>query len=74
MDTLDKRIINRMQEDEVQQYQEELLKQLPDLSEKCEQVDIALLLSQIPSREKQEALPDGEEEESLQETSQEEAG
>ena len=73
MDTHDKRIINRMQEDEVQQYQEELLKQLPDLSEKCEQVDIALLLSQIPSREKQVALPDGEEE-SLQETSQEEAG
>ena len=73
MDTFDKRIINRMQEDEVQHYQEELLKQLPDLSEKCEQVDIALLLSQIPSREKQVALPDGEEE-SLQETSQEEAG
>lgn len=73
MDTLDKRIINRMQEDEVQHYQEELLKQLPDLSGKCEQVDIALLLSQIPSREKQVALPDGEEE-SLQETSQEEAG
>ena len=73
MDILDKRIINRMQEDEVQNYQEELLKQLPDLSENCEQVDISLLLSQIPSREKREALPDGEEE-SLQETSQEEAG
>ena len=73
MDILDKRIINRMQEDEVQHYQEELLKQLPDLSESCEQVDIALLLSQIPSREQREALPDGEEE-SLQETSQEEAG
>ncbi|MDX1779223.1 MAG: hypothetical protein R3339_10110 [Thermodesulfobacteriota bacterium] len=73
MDILDKRIINRMQEDEVQNYQEELLKQLPDLSENCEQVDISLLLSQIPSREKREALPDGEEE-VLQETSQEEAG
>ena len=73
MDILDKRIINRMQEDEAQHYQEELLKQLPDLSEKYEQVDIALLLSQIPSREKREALPGGEEE-SLQETSQEEAG
>ena len=70
---LDKRIINRMQEDEVQHYQDELLKQLPDLSEKYEQVDISLLLSQIPSREKREALPDGAEE-SLQETSQEEAG
>ena len=73
MDILDKRIINRMQEDEVQHYQEELLKQLPDLTEKYEQVDIALLLSQIPSREKREALPDGEEA-SLHETSQEEAG
>ena len=73
MDILDKRIINRMQEDEAQHYQEELLKQLPDLSENCEQVDISLLLSQIPSREKREALPDGEEE-VLQETSQEEAG
>lgn len=73
MDTLDKRIINRLQEDEVQDYQEKLLKQLPDLSEKCEQVDIALLLSQIPSREKQGALPD-KEEASPQEASQEEAG
>ena len=73
MDILDKRIINRMQEDEVKNYQEELLKQLPDLSEKYEQVDIALLLSQIPSREKQEALPD-QEEASLQAASQEEAG
>ncbi len=73
MDILDKRIINRMQEEEVQHYQEELLKQLPDLSEKYEQVDIALLLSQIPSRGKQEALPD-QEGASLQEASQEEAG
>ena len=55
---IDKRIVNRMQEDDSQHYQEELLKQLPDLSEKCEQVDVALLLSQIPSREKREALPD----------------
>ena len=70
---LDKRIINRLQEGEVQHYQEELLQQLPDLSEKCEQVDVALLLSQIPSREKQEALPD-EEEASLQEVPREEAG
>jgi len=58
MNMIDKRIVNRMQKDESQHYQEELLKQLPDLSEKCEQVDVALLLSQIPSREKQEALPD----------------
>ena len=73
MDILDKRTINRMQEDEVHNYQEELLKQLPDLSEKCEQVDVALLLSQIPSREKQETLPE-EEQASSQEISQEEAG
>jgi len=58
MHMLDKRIVKRMQADESQHYQEELLKQLPDLSEKCEQVDIALLLSQIPSREKRAALPD----------------
>ena len=58
MNMIDKRIVNRMQEHESQHYQEELLKQLPDLSEKCEQVDVALLLSQIPSREKREALPD----------------
>ena len=73
MDILDKRTINRMQEDEVNHYQETLLKQLPDLSEKCEQVDIALLLSQIPSRAKQEAFPE-EEQAISQETSQEEAG
>ena len=58
MNMIDKRIVNRMQENDSQHYQEELLKQLPDLSEKCEQVDVALLLSQIPSREKREALPD----------------
>lgn len=58
MNMIDKRIVNRMQVDDSQHYQEELLKQLPDLSEKCEQVDVALLLSQIPSREKREALPD----------------
>ena len=58
MHKLDKRHVKRMQADESQNYQEELLKQLPDLSEKCEQVDIALLLSQIPSREKRESLPD----------------
>ena len=58
MHILDKRIVKRMQADEMQNYQEELLKQLPDLSEKCEQVDVALLLSQIPSRGKRDALPD----------------
>ena len=62
-----------MQEDEVQHYQEELLKQLPDVSEKCERVDIALLLSQIPSRDKREASPD-EDQPELQETSQENVG
>ena len=69
MNVLDKRIINRMQEDEVQHYQEELLKQLPDVSEKCERVDIALLLSQIPSRDKRVTSP-GEDQPELQEISQ----
>ena len=73
MNVLDKRILNRMQEDEVQHYQEELLKQLPDVSEKCERVDIALLLSQIPSRDKREVSTDKDQPE-LQETSQENAG
>lgn len=73
MHILDKRIVKRMQAEESQNYQEELLKQLPDLSEKCEQVDIALLLSQIPSREKREALPDEGQPDSL-DVSQENVG
>ena len=73
MNMIDKRIVNRMQKDESQHYQEELLKQLPDLSEKCEQVDVALLLSQIPSRGKSEALP-GEGQPDSPDVSQENVG
>jgi len=73
MNVIDKRILNRLQEDEVQHYQEELLKQLPDVSEKCERVDVALLLSQIPSRDKRKASTD-EGQPELQETSQENVG
>ena len=58
MKLLDKRTTNRMSEEELKKYQEELSKELPDLTENCESVDIALLLSQLPLRGKHEALQD----------------
>ena len=56
MELLDKRIVNRMQENERKQYIEETLKHLPDCSEKSEFVDIELLMSQIPLRSKKEEI------------------
>jgi hypothetical protein len=56
MEVLDKRIVNRLQEDELIHYQEELLKHLPDCGEKAERVDCELLLSQIPLRNNPAAL------------------
>ena len=50
---LDKRISNLMQEEEFKHYAEESLHTLPDCSDKCEYVDIELLMSQIPLRHKQ---------------------
>lgn len=50
MENLDKRAVDRMQEDKRKQYMEETLKHLPDCGEKCEFVDIELLLSQVPPR------------------------
>ena len=73
MEVLDKRIVNRLQEDELIHYQEELLKHLPDCSEKSERVDCALLLSQIPSRNNPAALPEDDQEDN-QEEPQEHAG
>ena len=64
MEVLDKRIVNRLQEDELIHYQEELLKHLPDCSEKSERVDCALLLSQIPSRNNPAALQEDAREDS----------
>lgn len=54
MKIIDKRIANKMQENECKQYEEETLKHLPDCSEKYEVVDIKLLMSQIPLRNKRE--------------------
>lgn len=73
MELLDKRIANRLQEDERIHYQEELLNRLPDCSEKAEPVDCALLLSQIPLRNNPAALHEGAPEESPEEI-QEQAG
>ncbi len=55
MKILDKRIVNLMQKEEFKHYAEESLKNLPDCSDKCEYVDIELLMAQIPSRNKKEA-------------------
>ena len=73
MEVLDKRIVNRLQEDELIHYQEELLKHLPDCGEKAERVDCELLLSQIPSRNNPEALQEDAREDSQAE-SQEHVG
>jgi len=54
MKITDKRIVDKMQEDERKQYEEEILKHLPDCTEKYEHVDIKLLMSQIPLRRKRE--------------------
>ena len=63
MEILDKRIVTRLQEDELLHYQEELLKHLPDCDEKAERVDCGLLLSQIPSRNNPAALQEESQEE-----------
>ncbi len=55
MKIIDKRMANKMREDERKQYEEEILKHLPDCTEKYELVDIELLMSQIPLRSKREA-------------------
>ena len=73
MELFDKRIVTRLQEDELIHYQEELLKHLPDCSEKAERVDCELLLSQIPSRNNPVALEEDVQEDT-QEASQEQAG
>ena len=73
MEVLDKRIVTRLQEDELLHYQEELMKHLPDCAEKAERVDCGLLLSQIPSRNNPAALQE-EPQEDMQEESQEHVG
>ena len=44
----DKRILDRLSEDERKRYEEEILNHLPDCSEKREIVDIELIMSQLP--------------------------
>lgn len=56
MKTIDKRIVNKMQDNERKQYEGETLKHLPDCTEKYELVDIELLMSQIPLRSKREEI------------------
>lgn len=73
MEVLDKRIVTRLQEDDLKSYQLELLHHLPDCSEKAEFVDGALLLSQIPSRHTAGALREAAEGNSREEA-QEHAG
>jgi len=54
MEIIDKRILDKLPEDERKQHEEGILKHLPDCSEKCELVDIDLLMAQIPLRSKKE--------------------
>lgn len=52
MEILDKRAVDKMQEDERKRYEEETLKHLPDCSDKSEFIDTELLMSKIPLRSK----------------------
>ena len=54
MEIIDKRVVDKMQEDERRQYKEEILKHLPDCSGKGELLDTNLLMSKIPLRSKKE--------------------
>jgi len=54
MGIIDKRIVDKMQEDERKRYEEEILKHLPDCSGKGELLDTNLLMSKLPLRSKNE--------------------
>jgi hypothetical protein len=56
MKTIDKRIVNKMHDNERKQYEGDILKHLTDCTEKYELVDIKLLMSQIPFRNKREEI------------------
>ena len=63
MEVIDKRIVNRMSFAERMQYEEEIHTKLPDCMDKCEHIDIELLMAQIPLRGRiEEALPQAQEE------------
>jgi hypothetical protein len=57
MEVIDKRIVNRMSFAERMQYEEEIYTQLPDCMDKCEHIDIELLMAQIPLRGRIEEVP-----------------
>jgi len=54
MEMLDKRTLDKMPEDERKQYEKELLKHLPDCSDKCDLVDVEVLMTKISLRGKPE--------------------
>ena len=54
MKIIDRRILDKLPEHERKLHEEEILKHLPDCSERCELVDVALLVSQIPLKGRQE--------------------
>lgn len=56
MKVFDKRIVNRMSFEERMQYEEEIHTKLPDCGDKCEHIDIELLMAQIPLRERKEEV------------------
>jgi endogenous inhibitor of DNA gyrase (YacG/DUF329 family) len=64
MEIIDRRTSDKMPEDERKRYEEDILKHLPDCSEKCESVDINLLMSKISLRDKQEKPPEDPQENS----------
>ena len=54
MKIIDRRLLDKMPEHDRKLHEEEALKHLPDCSEKCELVDVELLMSQIPLKGRQE--------------------
>jgi hypothetical protein len=50
----DRRILDKLSEDERKQYEEEILTHLADCSEKREIVDVELIMSQIPLKGRKE--------------------
>jgi len=54
MEIIDRRTLDKMPEDERKRYEEDILKHLPDCSEKGESVDMSLLMSQIPLKGRKE--------------------
>ena len=56
MKVFDKRIVNRMSFEDRMQYEEEIHAKLSDCGDKCEHIDIELLMAQIPLRGRREEV------------------